>query len=741
MLQKSALITGITGQDGSYLAEFLLNKGYTVIGVIRRSSTFNTKRIEHIFQDPHEKNLRLKLVYGDLQDSSVISKIIAEYMPDEIYNLGAQSHVRISFDLPEYTGNITALGTLRVLETIRTLSNHTEKKIKFYQASSSELFGKAVQIPQNEETPFHPRSPYGCAKLYAFWITKNYRDSYGIFACNGILFNHECVSENTPLLIRNKKTGSLSFKRVKDIRRAREKGANVQQWLVDDHEIWDGDSFVELLFITATRRKKENDDFHCKTVNTRHGIVEVTNHHNLLSQNSSKVKAREVHPGDRLLHKNFPVQSAISSVTPEEALFLGMMAGDGYISEQGDGQFANNNGKTLKLMETLWRKIALGSISLREYKTEYGKAIQLTLRGNARYLRFLRDEIYTLDGFKKVPDRILNSEKEAKLAFLTGYNITDGLKANSCIYEFKNFKTNSPLLAQGLLFLIQTTTIQDYNVTFEEDSKNYGYYSLNLLSPTDNAAKEESVSELLAQGFGQREIERETGISRGFIRNIQQGVHAQSIHHLSKDKEEVKKTLYHPQQPEWVYDIETASGKFMAGVGKITIANSPRRGETFVTRKITRGVARIMEGIDSEIYLGNLDAKRDWGFAGDYVEAMWLILQQDTPDDYVIATGETHSVREFLEETFRLGGIEIVSNGKKGIEEEYIRKDNGKVVVKIDKRYFRPAEVDLLLGDSQKARQKLGWKPTVHFKELVAMMLQHDIKELRRELYGNKNGN
>ncbi len=359
MYAKSALIIGITGQDGSYLAEFLLNKGYTVIGIIRRSSSFNTKRIEHIFQDPHEKNPRLKLVYGDLQDSSAISKIIAEFMPDEVYNLGAQSHVRISFDLPEYTGDITGLGTLRVLEAIKTLSNHTGKKIKFYQASSSELFGKAKQVPQNEETPFYPRSPYGCAKLYAYWITKNYRESYGLFACNGILFNHE----------------------------------------------------------------------------------------------------------------------------------------------------------------------------------------------------------------------------------------------------------------------------------------------------------------------------------------------------------------------------------------------SPRRGETFVTRKITRGVARIMKGIESEIYLGNLDAKRDWGFAGDYVEAMWLMLQQDNPEDYVIATGETHSVREFLEETFRLAGVEVMSNGKKEIEEEYIRKDNGNVVVKIDPRYFRPAEVDLLLGESQKARLKLGWRPKVYFRELVKMMLEHDIHELKRELYGKNNGN
>ncbi len=356
---KKALITGITGQDGSYLAEYLLAKGYEVIGIIRRSSSFNTQRINHIFQDPHERNLKLKLVYGDLNDASTIQKIVMEHMPDEIYNLAAQSHVRVSFDLPEYTGEITGLGTLRILEAMKNAKEKIGKEIRFYQASSSELFGKTEEIPQNEKTNFYPRSPYACAKLYAFWITKNYREAYNLFACNGILFNHE----------------------------------------------------------------------------------------------------------------------------------------------------------------------------------------------------------------------------------------------------------------------------------------------------------------------------------------------------------------------------------------------SPRRGETFVTRKITRAIVRIKEGTQEELFLGNLDAKRDWGFAGDYVEAMWLMMQKDLPDDYVISTGEGHTVREFLEEACRIVGIEVVSNNKKGTEEVYIRKDTGKVVVRIDPHYFRPTEVDLLLGDAEKARNILGWKPKVNFKELIAMMVEHDMRELKKELYGIKNGN
>ena len=321
---KKALITGITGQDGSYLTEFLLNKGYEVHGVIRRSSSFNTSRIDHLYNDKKLYNQKLFLHYGDLGDSSSLCRIIEKTTPDEIYNLGAQSHVKVSFDIPEYSSDIDAIGTCRILDAIRD----TRIKTKFYQASSSEMFGKVQAVPQNESTPFYPRSPYGCAKLYSHWLTVNYRESYGIFACSGILFNHE----------------------------------------------------------------------------------------------------------------------------------------------------------------------------------------------------------------------------------------------------------------------------------------------------------------------------------------------------------------------------------------------SPRRGQTFVTRKITCGIAEILAKKIDKIQLGNLDAKRDWGFAGDYVEAMWLMLQQPAPDDYVIATGETHSVREFLEEAFGIVGLDW---------QKY---------VEIDQKYFRPAEVDLLIGDSSKAKEKLGWEPKVKFKDLVKMMVEADIK-------------
>ena len=350
MATKKALITGITGQDGAYLTELLLDKGYEVHGIKRRASQLNTDRIDHLYQDPHEDNVRLKLHYGDLVDSTNLIRIVQEVQPDEIYNLAAQSHVQVSFETPEYTANADALGTLRILEAIRILG--MEKTVKFYQASTSELYGLAQEQPQSETTPFYPRSPYGVAKLYAFWIVKNYRESYGMHASNGILFNHE----------------------------------------------------------------------------------------------------------------------------------------------------------------------------------------------------------------------------------------------------------------------------------------------------------------------------------------------------------------------------------------------SPRRGETFVTRKITRAVARIKLGMQDCLYLGNLDAQRDWGHAKDYVEGMWRMLQQDTPDDYVLATGVTTTIRDFATMAFREVDITVAWRGEGANEEGYC-PETGNVLVKIDPRYFRPAEVDLLIGDATKAREVLGWTATTTLEEMCREMVEADLALFERDAY------
>jgi len=361
---KKALITGITGQDGAYLAELLLEKGYEVHGIKRRTSLINTQRVDHLYQDPHEKNLKMILHYGDLTDSTNIIRIIQQVQPDEIYNLGAMSHVQVSFEEPEYAANTDAVGTLRVLEAVRILG--LEKKTRIYQASTSELYGKVQAVPQTETTPFYPRSPYGVAKMYAYWITVNYREAYGMFACNGILFNHE----------------------------------------------------------------------------------------------------------------------------------------------------------------------------------------------------------------------------------------------------------------------------------------------------------------------------------------------------------------------------------------------SPLRGETFVTRKITRGVAEIVLGLKNKLWLGNLSAKRDWGHAKDYVEAMWLMLQHDAPEDFVIATGVTTSVRDFVKMAFAEAGVQVEFEGKDenerakviAVSNPAVHLNAGDVVVEVDKRYFRPTEVDLLQGDASKARTKLGWAPKISLHDLVKEMVVADIENFRKDVILKESG-
>ncbi len=345
---KRALITGVTGQDGAYLAEFLLGKGYEVHGIKRRASSFNTGRVDHLYKDPHEKDVRFFMHYGDLTDATNLIRIIQEIQPEEIYNLAAQSHVMVSFETPEYTANADALGALRILEAIRILK--LEKKTRFYQASTSELFGKVREVPQNENTPFYPRSPYGVAKLYSYWITINYREAYGMYACNGILFNHE----------------------------------------------------------------------------------------------------------------------------------------------------------------------------------------------------------------------------------------------------------------------------------------------------------------------------------------------------------------------------------------------SPIRGETFVTRKITRAMARIKLDLQECLYIGNLDAKRDWGHAADYVEMQWLMLQQKEPDDFVIATGKQHSVKEVIETAAVQLGISIRWEGN-GVKEKGVNEENNKIIVAVDPGYFRPTEVDNLLGDASKAREKLGWEPRISFGQLISEMVTEDMKEAQKD--------
>ena len=695
-MKKVALITGITGQDGAYLAEFLLGKGYEVHGIKRRTSLFNTDRVDHLYQDPHEQDRHLILHYGDMTDSSSLVRVIQMVQPSEIYNLAAQSHVAVSFEEPEYTANSDALGTLRLLEAIRILG--LGDSTRFYQASTSEMYGLVRETPQTETTPFYPRSPYGVAKLYAFWITVNYREAYGFFACNGILFNHECVTSDTPLLTRA--NGALDVVTPDELVPLRRKGPNVQHFELPGVEVWDGTNWTPVQGITATKRRKDDPNHSLLALQARGGLVACTAHHKLLRADQTEVRADAVHQTDALLlAEGMPPAPGWTVLTEEMAEFLGLLVADGYVpaSKRVSAHFTNNNEALLGRVAELWSRLFLGTTRFGENASGFSpnQVRRAYLSGaGSEVMGWLRTLLYSKTGYKRVPSLVLNAGRAVQDAFLTGYYAGDGLKAGNG----DSVKTNSALLAQGLCWMYASRG--RLASVYLEQRNGQNYYQLNI--PTANSVGDE----------GQ---------------------------HLRRAAQDVR--VIAPATPvddEWVFDLETQSGRFLAGVGRVVVHNSPTRGETFVTRKITRALARIKLGLQDRLYLGNLDAKRDWGHARDYVEAMWLILQQPEPEDFVVASGEQHSVREFVTAAAAELGITVKWQGRGGDEKGY--DDLDRCIIAVDPRYFRPSEVDTLLGDSTKARAKLGWRPRISFRELVAEMVREDLKSAERDELVKKHG-
>ncbi|BDE07637.1 hypothetical protein WPS_29130 [Vulcanimicrobium alpinum] len=668
MAEKTALITGVTGQDGSYLAELLLAHGYRVVGMTRRTSTDVHERIGHLGD-------RVEIVSGDLLDQSSITSIVADIRPDEIYNLAAQSFVPTSWHQPVLTGEFTALGVTRVLEAIRSV----DKGIRFYQASSSEMFGKVREVPQNEDTPFYPRSPYGVAKVYGHWITVNYRESYDIFACSGILFNHESLPGNTPVIVREDCV--VDVRPIGEILRVREKGPNVQRFDVKPGlEIWDGAEFVQVLGGTAYRHRPAVDNKGVARLEARCGSVTTTADHVIFAADGER-PARTLVAGNRLQRAALPDPPAMTSCSVETAWMFGMFVGDGSaFSTDGrvGGKFTNSDPQLRRVFAELWKRVTCGNVRYTATSSGFvpNRTVgALALNGAPTYLQWLREECYTETGYKRVPRIVLNGSVEVWRAFLAGYNQTDGLKAGNGKYPYKNFKTNSPVLAMGLWWMAKHALEQDtvLNVDVGPPERPGPFYSINLRSPNAGAGRA----------------------------------------HLRRDLAEIKRVVPDPNYQGWLYDFTTTTGRFHAGVGECIVHNSPRRGKEFVTRKISDGVARIKLGIASELRLGNLDAQRDWGYAEDYVRAMWMMLQQDVADDYVIATGRTHAVREFVRLAFD------------AVDLDYER------YTVVDPRFYRPAEVDLLVGDPSKARRVLGWTPEVSFEELVRRMVEADLDRLR----------
>ncbi|HEV3033638.1 MAG TPA: GDP-mannose 4,6-dehydratase [Solirubrobacteraceae bacterium] len=660
--KRSALITGVTGQDGSYLAELLLEKGYDVHGMVRRASTEKFDRIEHIRD-------RLTLHQGDLLDQRSLVDALRASKPSEIYNLAAMSFVAVSWIQPTLTAEFTGVGVTRMLEAMREVC----PEARFYQASSSEMFGKVLEVPQTETTPFYPRSPYGVAKAYGHFITVNYRESYDLHATSGILFNHECVTANTPLLIRD--DGLIDVRTPVDLVPLLRKGRSVQNFLPKSFlEVWDGERWTPITAITATRRRRTDPDHELVSIQARAGVVDVTAHHNVLDSDFEKIQARDVEPGDELaLCEEMPERTTWGVATSELAEFLGLMAADGYVDREGSHACFTNNDSMLRLRASvLWSRLFMGNS--REWTgtsgwNEEATVEKVNLTGTRGVALWLREQLYTPSAQKRVPPLILNAEQGVQEAFLSGYYAGDGLKKGNG----DSIKTNSPVLAQGLCWMYHLTG-QPASVYVEQRGEKT-YYQLNLASAARVGAK------------GQ---------------------------HLRKNPAEVRQIK--PAlvaDDEWTFDVETGSGKFCAGVGRLVISNSPRRGLEFVTRKITWHAAAIKHGLVKELRLGNLDAERDWGYAKDYVEAMWLMLQRDIAEDYVIATGKANSVRECCEVAFDEAGL--------GDFQQYVT---------IDPAFVRPAEVDHLIGDPGKAGRDLGWRPQTSFEELIRLMTRADLELL-----------
>ena len=660
-MARRALITGITGQDGSYLAELLLNHGYEVHGMVRRASTEKFDRLEHLRD-------RITLHQGDLLDHRSLVDTFRASDPDEIYNLAAMSFVAVSWTQPTLTAEFTGVAVTRVLEAMREVC----PEARFYQASSSEMFGKVRQTPQNEDTPFYPRSPYGVAKAYGHFITVNYRESYDLHATSGILFNHECLCSSTPLVVRER--GVVRVVTAPDLIALRRKGPSTQSFNPEALEVWDGEDWTEIRAITATRRRTADPDHALLGIETRGGVADVTAHHRMLDADGHEVPAGSVGEGDRLLQAaEVPVPAAWAAVDRQLGELLGLLAADGYVTDR-QAQFTNNDAAMRHRVAELWSRCFLGSF--REWDSASGfdaerPVGQLALTGAPAAYAWLREQLYTPTKHKQVPPLVLNAGSEVHEAFLDGFYAGDGLERGNG----DSITTNSPVLAQGIVWLYAIAGRRCS--VYREHRGPKAYYRLNVAS------------------------------------RVRVGARGQ---HLRKDPAEVRRIVESPPaDDEWVFDLETESERFCCGVGGLVVHNSPRRGMEFVTRKITWHAAAIRHGRRDELRLGNLDAKRDWGYAKDYVEAMWLMLQQDRADDYVIATGRTHTVRDCVQIAFDQAGV----------------RDWERYVV-LDEAFVRPAEVDLLVGDASKARRDLGWEPTTTFEQLIRLMTDADLALLGR---------
>ena len=722
-MAKKAVIIGVSSQDGSYLADLLLEKGYEVTGTIRRSTNYSQPNLEHLYG-------KIKIEAADLIDGVSIENIIKAAQPDEVYNIAAMSIPADSWSHPLYTGEVTALGPVRVFEAVHKFA----PQARVYQATSREIFGNIEAESATESTSIDANNPYGIAKAYAHMMIRNYRESYGMFVCGGILFNHETVASFMPMFCKSKHEDEFDIKPISEIVKFDETLEQYQSKPVTDLQVWGKEGWVDVKHASAYPHDIKGNNKQPRFVNSRIGAYMATSSHVAFMEGGEEKETRDIKVGDKLEVIALPFPLTGSSISAEEAELMGLLIGDGSITyaKRGiglHGKFTNSSPEVRQYFNDLWSKVTGGSTVYYPSKSGFNpnKIVgQLRLINGNDWLRSL--DLYNQDRTKRVPKAILNSSSKIMQAFLEGYNMADGLKSNPCTYEFKNFKTNSFTLASGLWYLIERTTGQKINLSVETKPDGRLFYSLNILSPTNNFAKQEIVREMITVGETLRGISRETGISRKFIQKINRGGQAAIIHHLRKPQAEVKKIIDLPNYDGWFYDLETSSGEFHCGVGKIHVHNSPRRSLHFVTRKISAGVACIKNnvkkppvneagepliGSDGKLHMGDISNMRDWGYAKEYVEAMWLMLQNKEPKDYVIGTNTAHSVKEALKIAF-----------------EHVGLDWEKYTV-VDKKFFRPTEIKELKGDYSLAKKELGWEPKITFEGLIKLMVDADLKKFK----------